>query len=108
MTDLTEVIELRERMKLKDKLANLGEMAAGLAHEFKNSLATHSWSCQLLDAQAVGAAPEADRRLTLDAALNEVRLLSKLVTDFLNFARPQDLHLRVWIAFANPNLRGRS
>src|SRR6185436_8306927 len=43
--------------------------------------------------QAVGVSPEADRRLTLDAALNEVRLLSKLVTDFLNFSRPQDLHL---------------
>ncbi|HXU09987.1 MAG TPA: ATP-binding protein [Blastocatellia bacterium] len=93
MTDLTEVIELRERMKLKDKLANLGEMAAGLAHEFKNSLATIHGYVQLLDAQEVGVAPEADRRLTLDAALNEVRLLSKLVTDFLNFARPQDLHL---------------
>lgn len=93
MTDLTEVIELRERMKLKDKLANLGEMAAGLAHEFKNSLATIHGYVQLLDAQAVGPAPEADRRLTLDAALNEVRLLSKLVTDFLNFSRPQDLHL---------------
>lgn len=93
MTDLTEVIELRERMKLKENLANLGEMAAGLAHEFKNSLATIYGYVQLLDAQAVGPATEAERRLTLDSALNEVRLLSKLVTDFLNFARPQDLTL---------------
>lgn len=93
MTDITEVIELRERMKLKDNLANLGEMAAGLAHEFKNSLATIHGYVQLLDAQAVGLASDADRRVTLDAALNEVRLLSKLVTDFLNFARPQDLSL---------------
>ncbi|PYT04753.1 MAG: hypothetical protein DMF60_14275 [Acidobacteria bacterium] len=93
MTDITEVIELRERMKLKDNLANLGEMAAGLAHEFKNSLATIHGYIQLLDAQAVGTASQADRRTALDAALNEVRLLSKLVTDFLNFARPQDLHL---------------
>ena len=93
MTDLTEVIELRERMKLKDNLANLGEMAAGLAHEFKNSLATIHGYVQLLDAQAVGPASGADRQVTLDAALNEVKLLSKLVTDFLNFARPQDLSL---------------
>ncbi|MEK6324015.1 MAG: ATP-binding protein [Acidobacteriota bacterium] len=94
MTDITEVIELRERMKLKDNLANLGEMAAGLAHEFKNSLATIHGYVQLLDAQAVGGtASGADRRIALDAALNEVRLLSKLVTDFLNFARPQDLNL---------------
>ena len=93
MTDITEVIELRERMKLKDNLANLGEMAAGLAHEFKNSLATIHGYVQLLEAQAVGTASDADRRATLDASLNEVRLLSKLVTDFLNFARPQDLNL---------------
>ncbi len=93
MTDITEVIELRERMKLKDNLANLGEMAAGLAHEFKNSLATIHGYVQLLEAQGTGPAPGADRRVTLEAALNEVRLLSKLVTDFLNFARPQDLSL---------------
>ena len=93
ITDLTEIIDLRERMKLKDNLANLGEMAAGLAHEFKNSLATIYGYVQLLDAQAVGTASQADRRTAFDAALNEVRLLSKLVTDFLNFARPQDLLL---------------
>jgi signal transduction histidine kinase len=68
-------------------------MAAGLAHEFKNSLATIHGYVQLLEAQAVGTASDADRRVTLDASLNEVRLLSKLVTDFLNFARPQDLNL---------------
>jgi signal transduction histidine kinase len=93
MTDITEVIELRERMKLKENLANLGEMAAGLAHEFKNSLATIHGYVQLIDAQSNGAASEADRRVTLNASLNEVKLLSKLVTDFLNFARPQDLTL---------------
>ncbi len=91
MTDITEVLELRERMKLKDNLANLGEMAAGLAHEFKNSLATIHGYVQLLEAQETGSG--ADRQVTLEAALNEVRLLSKLVTDFLNFARPQDLSL---------------
>jgi len=93
MTDITEVLELRERMKLKDSLANMGEMAAGLAHEFKNSLATIHGYIQLLEAQGPGSPPSADHSMTLDAALNEVRLLSKLVTDFLNFARPQDLSL---------------
>ena len=68
-------------------------MAAGLAHEFKNSLATIHGYVQLLDAQSTGSASDADRRLTLEASLNEVKLLSKLVTDFLNFARPQDLNL---------------
>jgi nitrogen fixation/metabolism regulation signal transduction histidine kinase len=91
LTDITEVLELRERMKLQENLANLGEMAAGLAHEFKNSLATIHGYIQLLEAQ--GNASIDDRRTTLDAALNEVRLLARLVTDFLNFARPQQLSL---------------
>jgi signal transduction histidine kinase len=93
MTDLTEVIELRERMKLQESLANLGEMAAGLAHEFKNSLATIHGYVQLLDAHGDSAASEERRHATLDGTLNEVRLLARLVTDFLNFARPQTLTL---------------
>jgi signal transduction histidine kinase len=93
MTDITEVVELRERMKLQENLANLGEMAAGLAHEFKNSLATIHGYVQLLDVQSNPAIPEADRHVTLDATLTEVRLLSRLVTDFLNFARPQQLSM---------------
>src|SRR5262249_51505690 len=88
ITDITEVMELRERMKLQESLANLGEMAAGLAHEFKNSLATIHGYVQLLDP----GARNGDRAATTnaqDAILNEVRLLADLVTDFLNFARPQ-------------------
>ena len=93
MTDLTEVIELRERMKLQENLANLGEMAAGLAHEFKNSLATIHGYVQLLDGQTGPLTNPATRRTTLNAALNEVNLLARLVTDFLNFARPQRLNV---------------
>lgn len=93
MTDITEVIELRERMKLHESLANLGEMAAGLAHEFKNSLATLHGYVQLLDGKGTGPLREEQRRPTLSAMLNEVRLLTSLVTDFLNFAKPQQLNL---------------
>jgi PAS domain S-box-containing protein len=92
MTDITEVMELRERMKLQDNLANLGEMAAGLAHEFKNSLATIHGYVQLLDSTN-GVGDVDGKTRTLDAVLNEVRLLARLVTDFLNFARPQQINL---------------
>lgn len=92
LTDITEVLELRERMKLQENLANLGEMAAGLAHEFKNSLATIHGYVQLLELQ-LRAAPATEQQTTITATLNEVRLLARLVTDFLNFARPQQLAL---------------
>ncbi len=40
LSDLTEIVELQHRMKLKENFAALGEMSAGIAHEFKNSIAT--------------------------------------------------------------------
>jgi PAS domain S-box-containing protein len=88
ITDITEVMELRERMKLQESLAHLGEMAAGLAHEFKNSLATIHGYVQLLDSDD-GKGDRSATRSAQDAILNETVLLADLVTDFLNFARPQ-------------------
>ncbi|HVF89357.1 MAG TPA: ATP-binding protein [Blastocatellia bacterium] len=93
MTDITEVLDLRERMKLQEGLANLGEMAAGLAHEFKNSLATIHGYIQLIDTEGKNPLSPAERHRTLDAMLSEIRLLASLITDFLNFARPQQLIL---------------
>ena len=39
-TDLSDVVELEEQLRLKDSLARLGELTAGIAHEFRNGLAT--------------------------------------------------------------------
>jgi PAS domain S-box-containing protein len=89
LTDITEVAQLREALALKRNLESLGEMSAGLAHEFKNALATLHGYAQLLqnlelDERSRGAA---------SALLSEVRSLSQMVTAFLNFARPQPLQL---------------
>jgi signal transduction histidine kinase len=78
LTDITEVTELREQVALKNNLESLGEMSAGLAHEFKNAIATLQGYAQLLQNSEL---------------LNEVRNLSSMVTAFLDFARPQPLHL---------------
>lgn len=89
LTDLTEVIELREALALKKNLESLGEMSAGLAHELKNSLATlHSYA-QLL--QNPLSTKESQTAAT--ALLQEVRSLSDMATAFLNFANPHQLHL---------------
>ena len=95
LADITEITDLRERMKLQENLANLGEMAAGLAHEFKNSLATIQGYVQLLDLQNKHLPDRENNRsqITQEAASKEVGLLAQLVTDFLNFARPQRLSL---------------
>jgi signal transduction histidine kinase len=89
VTDLTEVSQLREQVALKRNLESLGEMSAGLAHEFKNALAAlHGYAqlMQKLDLDEQG-------QIASTALLQEVRNLSEMVTSFLNFARPQPLDL---------------
>jgi len=89
LTDITEVSELREQVALKNNLENLGEMSAGLAHEFKNTIATLQGYAQLLQSLELN-----DKAQTAAGSLlNEVRNLSGMVTAFLDFARPQPLHL---------------
>ena len=84
LSDLTEIVELHNRIKLKENFAALGEMSAGIAHEFKNSLATIVGYAQMSTAETDVA--------TLQGYAREIHkeslALSHMVTDFLNFARP--------------------
>jgi len=89
LTDITEVAELREQVALKNNLESLGEMSAGLAHEFKNAIATLQGYAQLL--QSLDLNDKA--QVAAASLLNEVRNLATMVTAFLNFARPQPLQL---------------
>lgn len=89
LTDLTEVLQLREQVALKRNLESLGEMSAGLAHEFKNALATLHGYAQLLQ----NLSADEKGRAASAALLEEVRHLSEMVSSFLNFARPAPLTL---------------
>jgi signal transduction histidine kinase len=89
LTDITEVTELREQVALKNNLESLGEMSAGLAHEFKNAIATLQGYAQLLQSLELNEKAQ----VAAGSLLNEVRNLSDMVTAFLNFARPQPLQL---------------
>jgi signal transduction histidine kinase len=89
VSDLTEVSQLREQVALKNNLESLGEMSAGLAHEFKNALAALHGYAQLMQALKL----DEQGRTAANALLQEVRNLSEMVTSFLNFARPQPLDL---------------
>ncbi len=89
INDITEVTRLREQLALKRNLESLGEMSAGLAHEFKNAMAALHGYAQFL--QSVDHDEEG--KAAADALLQEVRSLSEMITSFLNFARPQPLQL---------------
>jgi two-component system sensor histidine kinase PilS (NtrC family) len=83
--DLTEVFELEQEVRRREKLAALGTMAAGLAHEIRNPLASMRGSVQVLASDL--AVDDGSRRLT-DIILRESERLNRTVTDFLTFARP--------------------
>lgn len=87
LSDLTEITALQQQVRLKESLAALGEMSAGIAHEFKNSLATISGYAQLIRSEEglEGARAHAAR------IVSETHFLTQIVTDFLNFSRPMNL-----------------
>jgi len=88
LSDLTEIGHLRERVALKENLAQLGELSAGIAHEFRNSLATI-----LGYARLIARGGDAEQREMASAILKEVQGVSNVVEDFLQFARPAPLNL---------------
>lgn len=80
-----ELIALEDRIKRVEKLAAVGEMAAGLAHEIRNPLASLAGSIQLLGEDIE---PNPDNEKLMQIVLRETERLSALVTNFLLFARP--------------------
>ena len=88
-TDLSEVMDLEEQLRLKDSLARLGELTAGIAHEFRNGLATIHGYGRLLDLEH--AAPRF--QAVCQGIRDETEALGQVVTNFLNFAKPAELTL---------------
>ncbi|MEO7796063.1 MAG: ATP-binding protein [Thermoanaerobaculia bacterium] len=85
--DLSQWRRLQEELRLKDRMAAVGELAAGLAHEVGNPLAAISGSVQLLSATI--AAEQKERRL-LDIIIKESLRLDRTIKGFLRFARPRE------------------
>jgi two-component system sensor histidine kinase PilS (NtrC family) len=83
--DLTPVKLMEERVRIADRLAGVGELAAGLAHEIRNPLASIAGSSQMLR-----ETPELqeDARMLLDIIERESTRLNGLITDFLAYTGP--------------------
>jgi PAS domain S-box-containing protein len=91
-SDLTAVIELEEQLRLKEALARLGELTAGIAHEFRNGLATIHGYGKLIDPAALPA----QYKPYIEGIRQETDALGQVVTNFLNFARPTQLSLATY------------
>jgi two-component system sensor histidine kinase HydH len=85
LSDLTELAALQKQIHLKENMAALGELSAGIAHEFKNALATISGYAQMIRSEA---AKGSEVREHGEKILLQTRALTHVVTEFLKFARP--------------------
>jgi len=83
--DLTQVEQLEERERLRDRLASLGEMAAGIAHELKNPLAGIEVMAGLLRRQVPDSR---DAQSLLADIISEAKLANAIVVEMLEFVRP--------------------
>src|SRR5271163_2551294 len=87
LTDLTELAALQQQVQLKENLAALGELSAGIAHEFKNALATISGYAQLIR----GETSDGEAHDYAQNILDQTRNITHVVTEFLKYARPLDI-----------------
>jgi PAS domain S-box-containing protein len=89
--DITEIKKLQEQINLKERLSALGEMAAGIAHEFRNSLASIIGYARLLKKRL----PKEDERTELlNSIMKESKAQEQIVRQFLDFTRPTSLNLQ--------------
>jgi PAS domain S-box-containing protein len=86
LTDLTELTALQQRMQLKENLAALGELSAGIAHEFKNALATISGYAQLIPESSPNEAADYAKKI-----VGQTRNITHMVAEFLKYARPLEI-----------------
>ena len=109
LTDLTDIKALQERMKVRESLASLGEMSAGIAHEFRNSLATILGFSNLLERKG-------ESRPEIVEDVRAIRLeaegLNRIVSEFLRFSRPltpqlQPIDLKGLVAECARDLRSQ-
>ena len=83
--DITKFKEMEEQVKRVDKMAAVGVLAAGMAHEIRNPLASLSGSIQMLKSEL---ALDASQQHLMEITLRESERLNALITDFLLFAQP--------------------
>ena len=84
--DITKIVEMEEQVRRQERLATIGSLAAGIAHEIRNPLASLSGSIQVLrnDLDLKG-----DNQRLMDIVLREAERLNTIITEFLEYARPK-------------------
>ena len=89
LDDLTEIRRLEREVRMQDRLAAVGRLAAAIAHEIRNPLTSIAGSVSMLS-----GLPEMneDHRRLLDIVTRESQRLNAIITDFLAYSRPKQYH----------------
>jgi PAS domain S-box-containing protein len=94
-TDLTEIKSLQEQVELKRRLTALGEMSAGIAHEFRNYMGSVMGFARLLSKKLPPSGPGADSGQEMIASiLRELTAMNQLIEQLLSFGRHAELRLQ--------------
>ena len=90
--DLTKIKEMEMEVKKREKMAMIGELAAGMAHEIRNPLASLSGSMQILKQEL---SLKEDHARLMEIALREMDRLNTTITEFLTYAKPTPLQKKL-------------
>ena len=91
--DITKFREMEEQIKRSDKMAAIGLLAAGIAHEIRNPLASLSGSIQLLNSELM---LDQRQQHLMEISLRESERLNRLISDFILFAQPPQTNKAPW------------
>ncbi|MCC6642771.1 MAG: PAS domain S-box protein [Deltaproteobacteria bacterium] len=86
--DVTSVVEMEQQLLRSERLAAVGQLAAAIAHEVRNPLAAISGSIQILAGGLVEQSRNEEPGRLMEIVLRETERLNRLITDFLQYARP--------------------
>ncbi len=84
--DLTDIRSMEESVRRKDRLAAVGRVAAGLAHEIRNPLGAMRGAIQVMQSSTP---PESTQGQLMEIIMRESDRLNKIITNFLTYARPR-------------------
>ncbi len=82
--DITKMVEMEEHIRTQERLATVGSLAAGIAHEIRNPLASLSGSIQVLQGELD---LHGDNKHLMDIVVRETDRLNTIITEFLEYAR---------------------
>ncbi|MBI5025630.1 MAG: PAS domain-containing protein [Nitrospirae bacterium] len=87
-TDLTEMKSLQAQVELKERLSQLGEMSAGIAHELRNPMGVIAGYAKLLSKRS-----DPSQKTIVNEILREIDGMDKIIMELLAFARPTELNI---------------